>query len=77
MEKDQCRSLTKSICLQYARDQLLRAQELLERFRLCDCPEVGGFECNCLSEEEKEALRNKSFADKSVQTKEANGESAI
>lgn len=76
-EKDQCRSLAKTIGLQYARDQLLRAQELLERFRLCECPELAGFECQCLSDEAKEALRNKVFTDKSVQTEETNGESFI
>lgn len=74
MEKDQCKSLTKSICLKYAQDQLEKAQELLERFRLCDCPDLGGFECRCLSDEMKEAIRNRSFTDRSVQTEGKNGE---
>lgn len=77
MEKDQCRSLSKSICVEFARDQVLRAQQLLERFRLCDCPDVGGFECRCVSEEVMEAIRNKSFTERSTQTDENNGESVI
>jgi len=75
MEKDECRSLTKSICIEFARDQLLRAQQLLERFRLCDCSDVGGFDCRCVSEEQMEAIRNKSYEDRSTQTKENIGES--
>lgn len=75
MEKDECRSLSKSICLKFARDQVLRAQQLLERFRLCDCPEVGGFECRCVSEEVMETIRNKSYKERSAQTEENNGES--
>lgn len=73
MEKDECRSLSKSICLKFARDQVLRAQQLLERFRLCDCPEVGGFECHCVSEEVMETIRNKSYKERSAQTEENNG----
>ena len=75
MEKDECRSLSKSICLEFAHDQVLRAQQLLQRFRLCDCPEVGGFECRCVSEEVMEAIRNKSYNERSTQTEENNGES--
>ena len=75
MEKDQCRSLSKSICVEFARDQVLRAQQLLERFRLCDCPDVGGFECRCVSEEVIETIRNKSYKERSTQTEGNNGES--
>ena len=75
MEKEQSRLLTKSICVDFALDQVLRAQQLLERFRLCDCPDVGGFECRCVSEEEMEAIRNKSYMERSTQTVESNGES--
>ena len=75
MEKDQCRSLSKSICVEFARDQVLRAQQLLERFRLCDCPDVGGFECRCVSEEVMETIRNKSYKERSTQTEGNNGES--
>ena len=75
MEKDQCRSLSKSICIEFARDQVLRAQLLLDRFRLCDCPEVGGFECRCVSEEVMETIRNKSYKERSTQTEKNNGES--
>lgn len=77
MEKDECRSLSKTICLEFARDQLLRAQQLLERFRLCECPDIGGFECRCVSEEVMEAIRNKSYKERSIQTEESNGESAV
>lgn len=74
MEKDECRSLTKSICIEFARDQLLRAQQLLERFRSCDCSDVGGFECRCVSEEVMETIRNKSYEERSTQTEKNNGE---
>jgi len=77
MEKDECRSLSKSICLEFARDQVLRAQQLLERFRLCECSDIGGFECRCVSEEAMEAIRNKSYKERSIQTEENNGESAV
>lgn len=75
MEKDECRSLSKSICIEFARDQVLRAQQLLERFRLCDCPDVGGFECHCVSEEVMETIGNRSYTERSTQTEENNRKS--
>jgi len=77
MEKDECRSLSKSICLEFARDQVLRAQQLLERFRLCECSDIGGFECRCVSEEAMEAIRNKSYKERSIQTEENDGSPSL
>lgn len=47
MEKDLCRSISKRISLGFARHQIQRAQQRLERIRLCDCSEIGGKRCQC------------------------------
>ena len=79
MEKDLCRS----ICINYARDRLHKAQRLLERFRICDCSEFGGGKhCQCLSQHDDHSrgasmdhFRRHFFIDRSTQTEERIGES--
>ena len=56
MDNVQERSFSRELSLAYAREQIERFQRLLEQFRLCKCPCLGGEECNCVSEDVKQDL---------------------
>ena len=56
MDDVQERSFSRELSLAYAREQIERFQRLLEQFRLCKCPCLGGEECNCVSEDVKQDL---------------------
>ena len=75
MDSLQWRSFSRELSLAYARDQIERFQRLLERFRLCECHELGGEECNCVNENvRKDLIRYQRFIQhRSTQTDEMNG----
>ena len=50
-------------------------QRFFDRFRSCECPELSGDECNCVSEDVKEDLVF--VQHRSTQTEEMNGKFAI
>ena len=80
MDTERCRSLTRTVCLRYACDKIHRAQELLERFRFCDCSAVGGIDCQCTSKlqqsENSQGARSFNCIDRNAQTGGKIGKSA-
>lgn len=80
MGTERCRSITRTVCLRYACDKIHRAQELLERFRFCDCSALGGVDCQCASKlqqsENSQGARSYNFTDRNAQTGGKIGKSA-
>lgn len=73
MEKDLCKTIVKRISTGYAHDRMQKAQQLLERFRLCDCMAYGGKRCACVRRP-REVLNGKNNTrDKETQTEERTG----